>query len=153
MRYGICFGAIFLAAGQADAQFTLAVLYLSGRLGEDKRAEAVPLLRASAEQKHNGALFVLGSLYEHGTLVPRDLTNVILASAAISATHVAAGSARVIPTTIEEGEAAGDAAALAQREGQSFLTVAGDASEVAELRALLQHDGAILSYSRRAGRT
>ncbi len=88
-----------------------------------------------------------------GTLVPRDLTNVILASAAISATHVAAGSARVIPTTIEEGEAAGDAAALAQREEQSFLTVARDASEIAELRALLLHDGAILSYSRRAGRT
>jgi hypothetical protein len=84
-----------------------------------------------------------------GTLVPRDLTNVILASAAISATHVAAGSARVIPTTIEEGEAAGDAAALALREGQSFLAVARDASEVAELRALLLHDGAILSYSRR----
>jgi hypothetical protein len=88
-----------------------------------------------------------------GTLVPRDLTNVILASAAISATHVAAGSARVIPTTIEEGEAAGDAAALAQREGQSFLAVARDASEVAELRSLLLHDGAILSYSRRPGRT
>jgi FAD dependent oxidoreductase len=84
-----------------------------------------------------------------GTLVPRDLTNVILASAAISATHVAAGSARVIPTTIEEGEAAGDAAVLAQREGQSLLTVARDASEVAELRAQLLHDGAILSYSRR----
>ncbi len=88
-----------------------------------------------------------------GTLVPRDLTNLILASAAISATHVAAGSARVIPTTIEEGEAAGVAAALAQREGQSFLAVARDASEVAELRALLLHDGAILSYSRHAGRT
>jgi hypothetical protein len=88
-----------------------------------------------------------------GTLVPRDLTNVILASAAISATHVAAGSARVIPTTIEEGEAAGDAAALAQREGQSFLEVTRDASEVAELRSLLLHDGAILSYSRRPGRT
>jgi hypothetical protein len=87
-----------------------------------------------------------------GTLVPRDLTNVILASAAISATHVAAGSARVIPTTIEEGEAAGDAAALAQREGQSFLAVARDASEIAELRSLLLHDGAILSYSRRPGR-
>ena len=47
-----------------------------------------------------------------GTMVPRDLANVILASPAISATHLAAGSARVIPTTIEEGEAAGIAAAL-----------------------------------------
>ncbi len=52
-----------------------------------------------------------------GTLVPRDLTNVILASPAISATHIAAGSARVVPTTIEEGEAAGIAAAYAERAG------------------------------------
>jgi TPR repeat protein len=61
------------ASGRAGAPFTLAILYLSGRLGDDKRAEAVPLLRASAEQKHNGALFVLGSLHGYGTLVPRDL--------------------------------------------------------------------------------
>src|SRR5260221_5661906 len=65
------------ASGHAGAQFTLAILYLSGRLGDDKRAEAVPLLLASAEQKHNGALFVLGSLHEHGTLVPRDLPRAV----------------------------------------------------------------------------
>src|SRR5260370_15702949 len=61
------------ASGHAGAQFTLAILYLSGRLGDDKRAEAVPLLLASAEQKHNGALFVLGSLHEHRPPPPRDL--------------------------------------------------------------------------------
>jgi hypothetical protein len=81
-----------------------------------------------------------------GTLVPRDLANVILASPAISATHIAAGSARVIPTTIEEGEAAGDAAALAQRDRLAFTTMARDPSAIAALRDELQRDGAILTY-------
>lgn len=81
-----------------------------------------------------------------GTLVPRDLANVILASPAISATHIAAGSARVIPTTIEEGEAAGDAAALAAREHVAFPDMARDSEAIAELRATLHRDGAILSY-------
>ncbi len=61
-----------------------------------------------------------------GALVPRDLANVVLASPAISATHIAAGSARVIPTTIEEGEAAGVAAALAQRERTTVAAMARD---------------------------
>jgi len=81
-----------------------------------------------------------------GTLVPRDLTNVILASPAISATHVAAGSARVIPTTIEEGEAAGDAAALASRSGASFPQFARDPAAIVQLRGELSEDGTILSY-------
>ena len=84
-----------------------------------------------------------------GALVPRDLANVILASPAISATHVAAGSARVIPTTIEEGEAAGTAAALAQREHLGFVAMAHDATEVAELQDVLRHGGAILRPAQR----
>jgi hypothetical protein len=81
-----------------------------------------------------------------GTLVPHDLANVVLASPAISATHIAAGSARVIPTTIEEGEAAGVAAALAQRERTTVAAIARDASEIAGVREALLRDGAILSY-------
>ncbi len=46
-----------------------------------------------------------------GALIPRGLTNLLLASPSISASHEAAGSARTIPTTIEEGEA--DAIAVA----------------------------------------
>lgn len=81
-----------------------------------------------------------------GALVPRDLANLILASPAISATHIAAGSARVIPTTIEEGEAAGTAAALAARAGITFPAMARSAGALGELRAQLVRDGAILSY-------
>ena len=39
-----------------------------------------------------------------GMLVPRGLANLLVASPAISAPHIAAGSARVVPTTIEEGK-------------------------------------------------
>jgi hypothetical protein len=81
-----------------------------------------------------------------GTLVPRDLANVILASPAISATHIAAGSARVVPTTIEEGEAAGIAAALAERERLTFPALARDAEAIADVREQLLHEGSILSY-------
>jgi hypothetical protein len=81
-----------------------------------------------------------------GTLVPRDLANLVLASPAISATHIAAGSARVIPTTIEEGEAAGVAAALAQRERTTVAAIARDADAIADVREALRRDGAILSY-------
>jgi FAD dependent oxidoreductase len=81
-----------------------------------------------------------------GTLVPRDLTNVILASPAISATHIAAGSARVIPTTIEEGEAAGVAAALAQHLHLSFITLARAAAAIGLVRQQLERGGSILTY-------
>jgi ribulose 1,5-bisphosphate synthetase/thiazole synthase len=81
-----------------------------------------------------------------GTLVPRDLVNVILASPAISATHIAAGSARVIPTTIEEGEAAGVAAALTQRVHLTFAALARDTSAIGLVRQQLQRGGTILTY-------
>ncbi len=58
-----------------------------------------------------------------GALVPRGFTNLLLASPSISASHEAAGSARVIPTTIEEGEADGVAAALAGERHVSFVTL------------------------------
>ncbi|MGD1065906.1 MAG: FAD-dependent oxidoreductase [Vulcanimicrobiaceae bacterium] len=83
-----------------------------------------------------------------GTLVPRDLANVVLASPAISATHIASGSARVIPTTIEEGEAAGDAAAQAQHDHLAFTTMARDPGAIAELRETLRAGGTVLSYGR-----
>jgi len=85
-----------------------------------------------------------------GTMVPRSLANVLLASPAISATHIAAGSARVIPTTIEEGEAAGIAAAYAARERLAFTTIARDPRAIAAVRARLAGRGTILSYGARA---
>lgn len=79
-----------------------------------------------------------------GTLVPAGLANLILASPAISASHLASGSARVIPTTIEEGEAAGAAAALADLRGWSFPEIARRAPALAALRNDLRAHGAIV---------
>jgi len=83
-----------------------------------------------------------------GTLVPRDLTNVVLASPAISATHIASGSARVIPTTIEEGEAAGDAAALANQRHLTFAQIDRTPAALTALRIELSGEGAILALVR-----
>jgi hypothetical protein len=83
-----------------------------------------------------------------GTLVPRDLTNVVLASPAISATHIASGSARVIPTTIEEGEAAGDAAALANQRHLTFAQIDRTPAALTALRNELRGEGAILALVR-----
>ena len=87
-----------------------------------------------------------------GAMVPRDLTDVLLASPAISATHIASGSVRVIPTTIEEGEAAGIAAALAQREHLTFAAMADNPDAIADVRDALRADGAILTYAAARGR-
>jgi len=68
----------------------------------------------------------------------------VLASPAISASHLASGSARVIPTTIEEGEAAGVACADADRAGIDVVQLAENASRVALLRHDLTKDGAVV---------
>ncbi len=83
-----------------------------------------------------------------GALVPRGFANLLVASPAISASHLASGSARVIPTTIEEGEAAGAAAGLADRAGLDFPTFATSTSEIARLRRDLDAQGAIVSLER-----
>jgi len=82
-----------------------------------------------------------------GALVPRGFTNVLLASPSISASHEAAGSARVIPTTIEEGEAAGVAAALTHERGISFAALAASGPAIAELQNDLRSNGTILDYT------
>jgi hypothetical protein len=85
-----------------------------------------------------------------GALVPRDLSNVVLASPAISATHLASGSARIIPTTIEEGEAAGSAAALANQHHLTFAQIDDTPTLISILRGDLVSDGAILHVTKAA---
>ncbi len=81
-----------------------------------------------------------------GTLVPRGFANLLLASPAISASHEASGSARVIPTTVEEGQAAGTAAAFALDRRVTIAAVAQSAADIADLQNELRDDGAILNY-------
>ena len=82
-----------------------------------------------------------------GTLVPRGFSNLLLASPAISASHEAAGSARVIPTTIEEGEAAGAAAAFAHTRRITFAALAASTADIAQLQRDLRDHGTILDYT------
>jgi hypothetical protein len=70
-----------------------------------------------------------------GALVPEGLANVLLASPAISASHEAAGSARVIPTTIAEGEADALACVRASRDHVDIAQLAEQHFELAQLHA------------------
>ncbi len=81
-----------------------------------------------------------------GTLVPRGFTNLLIAGPSISASHEAAGSARVIPTTIEEGQADGTAAALVIARHISVSQLAQTAADITALQTGLRNAGAILFY-------
>ncbi len=80
-----------------------------------------------------------------GTLVPRGFTNLMMAGPSISASHEAAGSARVIPTTIEEGQAAGTAAALVNARHITVAELARTPTDIAALQTSLHAAGAILA--------
>lgn len=80
-----------------------------------------------------------------GALVPAGFANLLVASRSISASHVAAGSARIVPTTVEEGEAAGAACALALRARATFPELDRTSSLVTALRDDLAQRGAILA--------
>jgi hypothetical protein len=79
-----------------------------------------------------------------GNLIPRGFTNLLLASPSISASHVASGSARVIPTTIEEGEADGAAAAFANQRHLTVTAIDANPAAIAALQDDLRLHGAIL---------
>lgn len=82
-----------------------------------------------------------------GALVPRGFTNLLIASPSISASHEAAGSARVIPTTIEEGEAAGAATAVARDRHITIAELAAKPADIARLQNDLRAHGTILDYA------
>ncbi len=70
-------------------------------------------------------------------LIPIGLDNLIVASRSISATYEAAGSARVVPTTMEEGQAAGVAAVLSIRARTMFPKFSQAPALVHELQETL----------------
>jgi len=77
-------------------------------------------------------------------LVPYGVGNLIVAGRSISASYEAAGSARVVPTTMEEGQAAGAAAALSIQDRLSFDQFVRSPESVHELQAVLHAQGAYL---------
>jgi hypothetical protein len=82
-----------------------------------------------------------------GTLIPVGFENLILAGPSISASHIASGSVRVIPTTIEEGEAAGAAVAQALDHKLTLVQLATSMPEIAQLRDNLRAHGAVFATS------
>ncbi|HKV43740.1 MAG TPA: FAD-dependent oxidoreductase [bacterium] len=77
-------------------------------------------------------------------LVPIGITNLLVASRSISASYEAAGSARVIPTTMEEGQAAGAAAVLSIRAKVMISRFTEAPALVHELQGTLYEQGQYL---------
>jgi hypothetical protein len=78
------------------------------------------------------------------SLVPYGTANLLMASRAISATYAAAASCRVVPTTMEEGQAAGLAAALSIARHVSSPQMVEHPDLIHDLQAGLHEQGAYL---------
>lgn len=78
------------------------------------------------------------------SLVPVGVGNLIMASRSISASYEAAASARVVPTTMEEGQAAGAAAVLSIETRVSLLQFVDHPELVHDLQGALHATGAYL---------
>jgi len=77
-------------------------------------------------------------------IVPRDVDNLLIASRAFSATSEAHGSARVVPTIMALGQAAGVTAALCAKRGCTPREVAGDWALLYTVQRALIGQGAYL---------
>jgi hypothetical protein len=81
------------------------------------------------------------------SLIPRTGDGLLVASRAFAATSEAAGSARVIPTTMALGQAAGVAAALCAKEGCTPQALTRSPTLVKRVQQLLLRQGAFLGTS------
>jgi hypothetical protein len=77
-------------------------------------------------------------------LVPMGVERLLVVGKPVGATYSAAGSLRVIPTTMAMGEAGGEAAALAIRTGTTPARMAQDPALIAQLQIRLTSVGAYL---------
>jgi FAD dependent oxidoreductase len=78
------------------------------------------------------------------SLIPVGVGNLIMSSRSISASYEAAASARVVPTTMEEGQAAGAAAVLSMESRVSLLQFVDHPELVHDLQGALHATGAYL---------
>ena len=79
-----------------------------------------------------------------GSLVPKNIDNLLVVGKCISADSIAAGSVRVVPHLIPLGEAAGIAAAMAIEDGKTVHEFASDSSSIDELRTFLRDERGFL---------
>ena len=73
------------------------------------------------------------------SLIPRGLSNLLVAGRCISVTHAAQASIRIMPIVCTLGEAAGTAAALAFQNSQAVFDVS-----ISQLQQLLTQNGAFI---------
>lgn len=78
------------------------------------------------------------------SLIPRAVDGLLVASRSFSATSEAAGSARVIPTTMALGQAAGVAAAICAKDGCTPLALSQSAALIRKVQDTLLQQGAYL---------
>ena len=78
------------------------------------------------------------------SIVPLNVTDLLVIGRSASYTSLAAGSARVIPVGMAEGEAAGVAAAYSLKQQQSFTDMCTDAEAIAAVQKQLKKQGAYL---------
>ncbi|MDR7556400.1 MAG: FAD-dependent oxidoreductase [Armatimonadota bacterium] len=79
-------------------------------------------------------------------LVTAGVDGLFVASRAFSATYQAAGSARVVPTTMAMGQAVGVAAAVAVEHGVTPHQLAAEPDLVREVQRRLVHAGAVIEF-------
>ncbi|MDR7484213.1 MAG: FAD-dependent oxidoreductase [Armatimonadota bacterium] len=80
------------------------------------------------------------------SLIPARIDGLFVSSRAFSATYQAAGSARVVPTTIAMGQAAGTAAAVAVLSRVTPHVLAERRDLVREVQRRLVRDGALIEF-------
>ncbi len=85
--------------------------------------------------------FKPGEYYDipYRSLLPREYDNLLVAGRCISATHEAQASVRIMPICATLGEAAGNAVALAHKNGQSTYDI-----DIKMLQDTLRKNGAVL---------
>ncbi|MBR2628050.1 MAG: FAD-dependent oxidoreductase, partial [Peptococcaceae bacterium] len=78
------------------------------------------------------------------SIVPLDVENMLVIGRSASYTSLAAGSARVIPVGMAEGEAAGVASAYSLNNTISFRDMSADEDAIADIQKTLKKQGAYL---------
>lgn len=80
------------------------------------------------------------------SLVPKEIDGLLVVGRASGYSSLAAGSARVVPTGMATGEAAGAAAALVKKEKVSFRELSQNEPLIEELREALEKQGAFVKH-------
>ncbi|MDO4280717.1 MAG: FAD-dependent oxidoreductase [Peptococcaceae bacterium] len=83
----------------------------------------------------------------YGSLVPKDVEGLLIVGRSAGYRSLAAGSARIVPTGMACGQAAGVAVKVATDAKETPRALAGDASAIKKMQSLLKEQGANLTHT------